>query len=467
MNPDEEFEKWKATALRREIQAAEEHNAHRNMTEQRLAIPVDLVVANEQYVRALEKGQGDPKKLFKRFFGVDQDKFESALAAEEAAENKDSAASDGMPLLQRTNSYMLKLAALGKFDSPPPGHPAGKMMSAKFVENRKKLQERYRDDLLETRWEQLSSNLRRIRLFLGGLADDLQSTDPRKSSDTENRLLDPFKNIVFVLATMPRSLRPQAFCELLQGRSEFARIPVINGKELQVRIPLHVPLFEPSGLRWKPVVYDRSLSTWVPASVDLLELSRLKLEDLAQANRPLATRLIHIVTHSDEESVLDDWVAASLTPFKSIENPKNRMTWQGVVTESMRIFGSRIESSNELAEVLGLMRIDNERFSKFLESETDRISIWDSVPSEDISIEKLQRLYSAFNRRTGKFKETVEPWIADPKDLGLLLKFIRGDSCFRKVSSHHLVHRLAFQAAVAERVERTKKREDNFLNYLK
>lgn len=463
MNADSEFEKWKNTAIRRDIEAAEDHHLHRSLTEQRLRIPLDLIDANERYVQALEKGQVDPKKLFKKFFGVDQDEFEAALAAEPPIP-EDPDAPEWIHVQQRMNSYMLKLASMTKFGSGSAVAPSSKLNSVKFIEVRKKMREKHRDDLLEGRWGRLSSSLQRIRVFLGGLADDLLSTDLQKKSDAESRLLDPLKNVVIVLATMPRSLRAQAFCELLQGRSEFARVPVINGKELQVRIPLHIPLFEPSGLRWKLVVYDSLSSTWVPASVNLLELSRLKLEDLAQANRPLANRLIQLVTHSDEGSILDDWGTDSLPFFRSIKSPGARMSWQSVITDSMRIFGNRIKGSNELAEVLGLLRIDNEKFSKFLEYETDRVSIWDSVPSEDISVEELQRLYSAFNRRTGKFKQPAEQWISDPKDVDQLLRSIRSDSCFRKVSSHHLAHRPAFQSAVAERVRRTKKREENFRN---
>jgi hypothetical protein len=465
MNTNSEFQKWIALAPLRDIKAAEEHYLHRNLTEQRLRIPLAVIDANSRYCRALERCGGDPKKLFKRFFRIDQDEFEAALAADPPIP-EDPDAPEWVRVQQRMNSYMLKLASMTQFASGGAVSPSTKLNSAKFIEVRKKMREKHRDDLLERRWVRLSSSLRSIRAFLGGVADDLQSTDLQKKSDAESRLLDPFKNVVHVLATMPRSLRAQAFCELLQGRNEFARVPVIKGEELRVRIPLHVPLFEPSGLQWKLVVYDRSLSMWVPASADLLELSRLKLEDLAHANLPLANRLIQLVTHSDEVSILDDWSKESLPFLKLIKFSGAQMSWQGVIKDSMRIFGKRIKSSNELAEVLGLLLIGNEKFSKFLECETDRVSAWDSVPSEDISTEKLRRLYSAFNRRTGKFKEAAEQWIPDPKDLGILLRSIRADSCFRKVSSHHLAHYPVFQTVVAERVERTKKRENNLLNNL-
>lgn len=458
MNADSEFEKWKYTAIRRDIEGAEDHHLHRVLTEQRLRIPLDLINANEQYVQALEKGHDDPKKLFKKFFGVDQDEFEAALAAEPPFP-EDPEAPEWVRVQQRMNSSMLKLASMSKFGSGSEVSPSSKLNSAKFIEVRKKMREKHRDDLLEARWERLSASLRSVRTFLGGLADDLQSTNPQKKSDAESRLIEPFKNVVIIMATMPRSLRAQAFCELLQGRREFARVPVINGKELQVRIPLHVPIFEPSGLRWKLVVYDRSLSTWVPASVDLLELSRLKLEDLAQANHPLATRLIQLVTHSDEESLLDDWGKDALPFLKSIDAARGQMSWQRVVRDSMWIFGNRVKSSNELAELLGLLRVDNERFSKFLEYETDRISVWSTLPSEDIPVKEFQRLYAGFNRRKDDFKKTPDKWKAAPDGLALMLRAVRSDVCFCKLKTHDRPDRPAFQTVIAKRIARIKARE--------
>ncbi len=458
MNVDREFEKWMALAPLRDIKAAEEHHLHRQLTEQWLRIPLDLLDVNNRYVQAMERCGGDPKKLFKRFFRIEKDEFEAALAADPPIP-EDPDAPEWVRLQQRMNSYLLKLASMAKFGTDSAVSPSSKLNSAKFIEGRKKMREKHRDDLLEARWRRLSASLRSIRAFLGGLADDLQSTDPQKKSDAEGRLLDPLKNLVLVLATMPSSFRPRAFCELLQGRSEFARIPVIDGKELQVRIPLHIPIFEPSGLRWKLIVYDRPSSTWVSASTDLLELSRLRLEDLAQANQPLATRLLKLVTHSDEGSILDDWGADSVASFKSIEAPKGQMSWQGVVRDSKRIFGDRIKSSNDLAEVLGLLRVDNERFSKFLENETERISVWATVPSEDIPVKEFQRLYAGFNRRKEEFKKAPDRWKAAPSGLTQMLRSIRDDVCFCKLKTHDRPDRPAFQTVVSKRIARTKARE--------
>jgi hypothetical protein len=460
MDPDQEFEKWRATALRRDIIAAEQDHVHRNLTEQRLRIPIELIMANERYIRAVGKGRGDPKKLFKKFFGIDQEEFEAALAAEEDLEAESpSATSTGVRLLQRSYAYMLKLASLSKFGPAGPEHSVAKIDSAKLIEARKKLQAKHRDDSMEARWTRLSAHLRSIRGFLSGLADDLQSPDFSRKSDTSDRLVAPYKNVVLVLATMPPPFRPRAFCEILQGRSEFARSPVVDGKELRVKIPLHVPVFEPTGLKWKFYAYDNSSSTWVPATTDLLDLDRLRLEDLALTKHPLAIRLFGLVTNSEHGSIADDWNIESFPFFKSISKPKGKMTWQDVVRESMRIFGEHLNSSNELAEVLGLLRIDDERFTKFLVHGTDRVSLWESAPTEDVLVTEFQRLYSGFNRRTKEFRTASIRWIPEKQDLAFMIKAIRRDSCFRKVSNHHLADHPVFQTAIAERMKRIQDRK--------